>query len=98
MERKLFFWLNLHLLNEKQLFCLLCIIIIVNMLISLGYLWYKWYFVELGDLVILSIVFIYITYRLFLVEHLTFFSCLFYLHILLLVIIKIFTKYTYKIE
>jgi len=98
MEKRLFFLLNLHLLNEKQLFGLLCIITLINMLIGLGYLWYKWYFVELYDVFVLGIGIVQFAYCLFLVEHITFFASLFYLHMLLLIFLRIVKMYSYKIE
>jgi hypothetical protein len=85
MEKKLFFLLNLHLLTERQLFYLLCIITIINMLIIMSYLYYKRYFVELSDMFLLAFCIIFIAYILFLVDHVTFFATLIYLHLFLVI-------------
>jgi len=96
MERKLFFLLNLHLLTERQLFYLLCIITVINMLIGFSYFWYKKYFVELSDVVILFFCIVEHAYVLFLIEHITFFACLIYLHVLLLILGLVFKQYSYR--
>ena len=95
MEKKLFFLLNLHLFTEKQLFYILCFVTIINMLIGAAVFKYKKYFIELYDLIILIFCIIEHAYVLFLIEHITFFACFFYLQGLLVLVGLFFRKYNY---
>lgn len=96
MEKKIFIALNLHYLTESQLFLLLCVIGILEGVVLLFYMHYrKDYYVGLPEIFWVFLCLPFIIYMLFIIEHLTFFSCVFYTQ-LLLVILYYMTK-QYKI-
>lgn len=78
MEKKIFMALGLHLCTEVQLFHIIVLLGFIKALIMLVVLHKRGYFVEKFDLVILTTGIYWLTYVLFLKEHLTFFSCIFY--------------------
>lgn len=93
MEKQLFMALGLHLHTEIQLYMFLCIIGFFELIIMLIILWLKGYFIEIWDAVILTPCLFWIVYHLFLVEHVTFFSALFYINLWLLIIYLICRLY-----
>jgi hypothetical protein len=78
MEKKLFMDLGLHLYTEIQLFHIIALLGILKMILMLFLLKKKNYFVEIYDYFILGGSIYWLTYVLFMQEHLTFFSCIFY--------------------
>lgn len=96
MEKKIFLALNLHYLTQTQLFLLLCLIGVAEGVVLLLYMHYKKnYYVGLPEFFWIFLCIPIIIYMLFFIEHLTFFSCVFYTQ-LLLVILYYMTK-QYKI-
>jgi hypothetical protein len=54
------------------------------------------YFIEIYDIIYMFIALVIIVYFLFFVEHVTFFTCIFYENLYLLIIYSIFRKYKGK--
>lgn len=96
MEKQIFMALGLHLLTEHQLYWLLFIIGLIELFIMLIIMWKKNFFLEWLDVIYLIIVIKFIVYSLFWVEHLTFFSTIFYINVFLIIIYLICRQY--KIE
>lgn len=96
MEKQIFMALGLHLLTEHQLYWLLCTIGLTELFIMLIIMWIKNFFLEWSDVIYLSIVINFIVYACFWVEHLTFFSTIFYINAFLMIIYLICRLY--KIE
>ena len=92
-ERHLYFVLNLHLLTEKQLFILICFIGFIEATIMFALMHRSRYFIEIYDIIYMFSAIVIIEYFLFYVEHVTFFTCIFYENIYLLMIYLIFRKY-----
>jgi uncharacterized membrane protein YhfC len=78
MEKRIFMLLGLHLYTEAKLFNIIVLISLIELLIMLIVLKKRNYFVEWHDFIGLGASLCWLSYMLFLSEHLTFFSCLFY--------------------
>lgn len=91
-------WLGLHLYTELQLFYIIVLIGLFEIVIFLFILKKKGYFVEFFDFFILGIGIYWLTYVLFLWEHLTFFSCIFYNNFYFFMIYWVYWYIKYKEE
>ena len=97
MEKQLFMWCNLYLLPEKQLCLLLCLIGLLEGFLLIAYMYYiKKYSIGLPDFCWVIFCMPLFTYMLFMVDHLTFFSCLFYIQVFILIFYFIVKKYSIK--
>ena len=85
--------LGLHLLTEHQLYWLICGIGYIELFIMLLVMWKKNFFLEKIDIIYLIVVIQMIVYASFWVEHVTFFSSIFYVNVFLIIIYLICRQY-----
>lgn len=87
MEKKLFIALNLQYMTMNKLLLLLCIIGVIEGIILLWYMHYKKkYYVSLPEFFWVFLCTPGFIYVLFIIERLTFFSCIFYTQLFLYIL------------